>query len=250
MNNQQDFLQTILELKELALTKGGRLSPDEIRGAFPDMDLTDDHMTFISSYLAGYHILVEDFQGGEAAWEPETQEEDPRDQRLADLYLEESAHSATLTGQEINDLLDSLAAGQEEARDILVEARLSLAADLAGDYRNRGLPYSDLIQESNLGLLLAVSDYRPGSEESFDSFLERRIRRQLEDALRDYNASSRPGVKMADQINRLNEISSAFARDHDREARVDELADRMGIPEEEVRTLMKASLDAVNLLEH
>ncbi len=250
MNNQQDFLQTILELKELALTKGGRLSSDEIRGAFPDMDLTDDHMTFISSYLAGYHIEVEDYQGGEESWEPETGEEDPRDLRLADVYLEESGRAETLTDQEISDLLARLSAGQEEARDRLVEARLSLAADLAGDYRNRGLPYSDLIQESNLGLLLAVSEYKPGSEESFDDYLKRRIRLQLEEALRDYNASSRSGVKMADQINRLNEISSAFAKDHDREARIDELADRMGIPEEEVRTLMKASLDAVNLLEH
>ena len=101
-----------------------------------------------------------------------------------------------------------------------------------------------------LGLLLAVSTYRTEEDGDFDSYLEREIRLRIEEALQDYNDSGRSSVKMAGQINRLNEISAAFARENGREARVDELAERMGIPEEEVRILMKASLDAVNLLEH
>ena len=251
MNDQQDFLQTIQELKELAAVKGGKISPEEIRGAFPDMELTEDHLGFISSYLAGYHIEVEEYEDREAeVWKPEAREDDARDARLTDLYLQESAEAEILSPEEINDLLGRLAAGQEDARDRLVEAHLSMAADLAGEYRNQGLPYSDLIQESNLGLLLAVSAYRPGENGSFDSYLEKEIRHQIEEAVRDYNASGRSSVKMAGQINRLNEISAAFAEEYEREASVDELAERMGIPEEEIRILMKASLDAVNLLEH
>ena len=49
MNDQQDFLQTIQELKELAAVKGGKISPEEIRGAFSDMELTEDHLGFILS---------------------------------------------------------------------------------------------------------------------------------------------------------------------------------------------------------
>ena len=250
MNDQQDFLQTIQELKELAAVKGGKISPEEIRGAFSDMELTEDHLGFISSYLAGYHIEVEEYENQEEDWEPEIREDDPRDSRLADIYLQESAGTAVLDPEEVHDLLTQMAKGQEEARNRLVEARLSMASDLAGEYRNRGLPFSDLIQESNLGLLLAVSTYHTEEDGDFDSYLEREIRLRIEEALQDYNDSGRSSVKMAGQINRLNEISAAFARENGREARVDELAERMGIPEEEVRILMKASLDAVNLLEH
>ena len=214
------------------------------------MELTEDHLGFISSYLAGYHIEVEDYENQEEAWEQEVREDDPRDCRLADLYLQESAGAAVLDPEEIRELLALMSDGQEEARNRLVEGRLFLASELAGEYRNRGLPYSDLIQESNLGLLLAVSAYRPEENGDFDSYLEKEIRLRIEEALQDYNDSGRSSAKMAGQINRLNEISGAFAREKGREARVDELAERMGIPEEEVRILMKASLDAVNLLEH
>ena len=82
MNDQQDFLQTIQELKELAAVKGGKISPEEIRGAFPDMELTEDHLGFISSYLAGYHIEVEEYEDREAeVWKPEAREDDARDAR-------------------------------------------------------------------------------------------------------------------------------------------------------------------------
>ena len=250
MKNQQDFLQTIMELKEMAAAQGGQISPGEIRGAFPEMELTEEHLRFISSYLAGYHIEVEEYEAQEENWEPETMEEDPGDSRLADLYLQESLKTAALSPEETEELLARLAEGREEARDRLVEANLPLAAELAAEYRDRGLFYSDLIQESNLGLLLAIDAYRPGMEETFEAYLSRSIRQQIEEALREYNASTRSSVEMAGQINQLNEISAAFAREHGREAKIEELASRMGIPEEEIRILMKASLDAVNLLEH
>ena len=68
------------------------------------------------------------------------------------------------------------------------------------------------------------------------------------ETLEEYNSSTRSAVKMANRVNEMNDIATAFAKEYEREAKPSEIAERMGITEEEVRELMKVSLDAIAVL--
>ena len=121
--------------------------------------------------------------------------------------------------------------------------------EIAKEYEGRGLLLSDLIQESNIGLMVAVNEFEPDIDRDFQVFCEKMIRKHLEETLEEYNASTRSAVKMANRVNEMNDIATAFAREYEREAKPSEIAERMGITEEEVRELMKVSLDAIAVLD-
>ena len=138
--------------------------------------------------------------------------------------------------------------GDDTARNLLIEANLSRAVEIAKEYEGRGLLLSDLIQESNIGLMVAVNEFEPDIDKDFHTFSEKMIRKHLEETLEEYNSSTRSAVKMANRVNEMNDIATAFAKEYEREAKPSEIAERMGITEEEVRELMKVSLDAIAVL--
>ena len=84
---------------------------------------------------------------------------------------------------------------------------------------------------------------------SFRKYKEKIIRQYVEDVMAEYNQSTRSAMKMATRVNELNDLTTAFAKEYEREAKPSELAERMGISEEEVRELMKVSLDAIAVIE-
>ena len=81
---------------------------------------------------------------------------------LYNLYRSELGRISRCTPEEEGELLKALLAGEEGASERLVEGRLEMAALLAEDYKGRGLPVDDLVQEANMGLLLAVREYQGG----------------------------------------------------------------------------------------
>ena len=97
--------------------------------------------------------------------------------------------------------------------------------------------------------MVAVNDFEPALDRDFASYKEKIMRRHIENALEEYNQSTRSAMKMASRVNELNDIATAFAKEYEREAKPNELAQRMGITEEEVKELMKVSLDAIAVLD-
>lgn len=160
------------------------------------------------------------------------------------MYLEELKAVAPCSAEEQEMLLKALAEGKREAEGRLTEGKLLQAVRLAERYRDRGLPMSDLVQEANMALLLAVKEYETGD---FDSFMEHRVCSALELALEDQNRELQIEEEMTARVNVLNDISAAMARELGREATVEELAERMKMSEEEIRDIMKLALDAVNV---
>ena len=110
----------------------------------------------------------------------------------------------------------------------------------------------DLQQEGYIGLCNAIDGYNP-DEGPFINYailwIRQAMRRHIENALEEYNQSTRSAMKMASRVNELNDIATAFAKEYEREAKPNELAQRMGITEEEVKELMKVSLDAIAVLD-
>lgn len=252
MGGQTEFLDAVRELERIAQTNNNHLKMEEIRAYFSDMDLKEEQLDYICRYLEGHRIFIEDRvrRGQDEISEDEvTTKEDPLDADMVNIYIEEIGKASQVREDQEEMLVRKLMNGDENARNLLIESNLAYATALAREYTGRGLLLSDLIQECNIGLMIAVNEYEPELHRSFRKFKEETIRRHVEEVMAEYNQSTRSAMKMANRVNELNDLATAFAREYEREAKPSELAERMGISEEEVRELMKVSLDAIAVLE-
>lgn len=252
MAGQTDFLEGIRELERIAQTNGNYLSMEEIENYFSDMRLAEKQLDYICHYFETHQIYIENRvpRNQEDVLEDSIEtKEDPLDAEMVEIYVKETSGAKHLSGEQEQYIVRKLINGDDHARSLLIEANLSYAMDLAKEYMNQGLLLSDLIQESNIGLMMAVNDYEPELHGNFSDFKEKIIREHLLSAIDEYNHSTRSALKMASRVNELNDLATAFAKEYEREAKPSELAKRMGITEEEVRELMKVSLDAIAVLE-
>lgn len=160
------------------------------------------------------------------------------------LYLQELSEVKPCTPEEETALLKDLLAGRKEAAGRLVEGKLKAAVQLAEEYRDRGLSMNDLVQEANVALLLAAQEYEGGD---FDHLFKARIREALEEAISAQDTEHKIEEEMAARVNVLKDISAAMAEELGREATVEELAERMKMTEEEIKDIMKLTLDAMSV---
>lgn len=244
-------MEMIRELERIGETNGNQLSMEEIEHYFAEMELDEKQFDFICKYFEGHQIAI--LNRVEKADDVEEEEietkVDPLDAEMVSIYRKETENLSKVSDDQTDLIARRIAEGDENARNLLIEANLSFAADLATEYKNKGLDLSDLIQESNIGLMMAVNEYEPAVHGSFHTFADQMIRAQILEALDEYNHSTRSAMKIANRVNELNDLATAFAKEYEREAKPQELAERMGISEEEVRELMKVSLDAIAILD-
>ena len=252
MTNQTDFLEAVRELLRIAQTNGNQLSMEEINNYFSDMRLEEQQMDFICRYLESNQVYISNRVArfrDDSLEEPVETKEDPLDNDMVGIYAKEAGKASSLSGEQEQLIAQRLIVGDDHARSLLIEANLSFAMEVAAEYKEKGILYSDPIQEANIGLMMAVNEYEPEIHGGFAGYKEKMIREHLEDAIEEYSHSTRSAQKMASRVNELNDIATAFAREYEREAKPSELAQRMGITEEEVRELMKVSLDAIAVLD-
>ena len=126
----------------------------------------------------------------------------------------------------------------------LTEGKLSDTLRIAKEYENRGLHINDIIQEANIGLLLAASSYVDGD---FDRLMEESVRAQIESALEEQSREKTVAEDMRARVNVLKDISAAMAQELEREPTAEELAERMKMTVEEIKDIMKLTLDAMSV---
>lgn len=160
------------------------------------------------------------------------------------MYKEELQGIPLLTPAEEKMLIPAVRQGDRLALQRLSEGKLSFALLLAEGYKDRGLPVNDLVQEANLALFTALPDYREGS---LDEFLAGRIRDALEEACRVQESEKNVAEEMRARVNVLKDISQAMSKELGREPSVAEMAERMRMTEEEIRDIMKLTLDAMSV---
>ena len=151
---------------------------------------------------------------------------------------------------EIKDINRRMSIGEAKARRAkkeMVEANLRLVISIAKKYTNRGLQFLDLIQEGNIGLMKAVDkfEYRRGYK--FSTYATWWIRQAITRSIADQARTIRIPVHMIETINKLNRVSRQMLQEMGREPQPDELAERMEMPEDKVRKVLKIAKEPISM---
>jgi RNA polymerase primary sigma factor len=163
------------------------------------------------------------------------------------LELESSSQLAISEIKEINRKMSIGEAKARRAKKEMVEANLRLVISIAKKYTNRGLQFLDLIQEGNIGLMKAVDkfEYRRGYK--FSTYATWWIRQAITRSIADQARTIRIPVHMIETINKLNRISRQMVQEMGREATPEELAERMDMPEDKVRKVLKIAKEPISM---
>ena len=168
----------------------------------------------------------------------------------AQKKLKALTHETKLTVTEIKDINRRMSLGEAKARRAkkdMVEANLRLVISIAKKYTNRGLQFLDLIQEGNIGLMKAVDkfEYRRGYK--FSTYATWWIRQAITRSIADQARTIRIPVHMIETINKLNRVSRHMLQEMGREPTPEELGDRMDMPEDKVRRVLKIAKEPISM---
>ncbi len=155
-----------------------------------------------------------------------------------------------LTLQDIKEINRRMSVGEARARRAkkeMVEANLRLVISIAKKYTNRGLQFLDLIQEGNIGLMKAVDkfEYRRGYK--FSTYATWWIRQAITRSIADQARTIRIPVHMIETINKLNRVSRQMLQEMGREPTPEELGERMDMPEDKVRKVLKIAKEPISM---
>lgn len=166
------------------------------------------------------------------------------------LKLHEVAVETGLTISNVKDINRRMSIGEAKAsraKKEMIEANLRLVISIAKKYTNRGLQFLDLIQEGNIGLMKAVDkfEYRRGFK--FSTYATWWIRQAITRSIADQARTIRIPVHMIETINKLNRVARQMLQEMGREPHPEELAERMAMPEDKVRKVLKIAKEPISM---
>lgn len=255
------FEEKLKELLVLAKKKKNVIEYQDIPGYFADIELDAEKFDKILETLEANNVdvlritdsdddgllieddeKIEDIEEIDLTFLDGINIEDP-----VRMYLKEIGKVPLLSAEEEIELAKRMEIGDEEAKKRLAEANLRLVVSIAKRYVGRGMLFLDLIQEGNLGLIKAVEkfDYRKGYK--FSTYATWWIRQAITRAIADQARTIRIPVHMVETINKLIRISRQLLQELGREPSPEEISERMDVPVERIREIIKISQEPVSL---
>ena len=241
----------------------GKLTTHEINDALEESSFDVDQLEKLYESLEGHGIEIVDDEPDEVAADAsnltEESVDDFEDSLSAEgvsiddpvkVYLKEIGRVPLLTpDEEVQLALDIKEGGKkgERAKQRLSEANLRLVVSIAKRYVGRGMQFLDLIQEGNLGLIKAVEKFDHTKGFKFSTYATWWIRQAITRAIADQARTIRIPVHMVETINKVKKVSSQLLHENGHEPSADEIAERLDMPVDKVREIMRVAQEPVSL---
>ena len=164
-----------------------------------------------------------------------------RESASLDKYLQEIGHEELLSVDEEVELAQKIKKGDRRALERLTRANLRFVVSVAKQYQNQGLSLPDLINEGNVGLIKAAEKFDETRGFKFISYAVWWIRQSILQAIAEQSRIVRLPLNQVGSVNKINRELNKFEQEHERRPSVNEIADRIDLPEEKVEEAMKAN---------
>lgn len=257
------FNEALTKLVATATENNNKVTMKEVKSYFDGLIDDDSQYQFIYDYLATNKIEVEGFTPShknffetESSVNVETPEqvliaenkESKEELEFIQMYLSDMERIDLVSEEEQNLLIEKLIAGDTSCTERLIESKLKTVAETAKAHRGKGVSFGDLIQEGNLELMIAISEYDSKSGD-FNEYIDRRIENAIVNTINNEIHSDRIGQHLADKLNQLDNTTKELNKKLGRVPEISELSEAMGISEDEVSLLLKTSLDTLSVNE-
>ena len=253
--NNKDVIENLVEQGK----KNGKLTTKEITDILEELDFDVEQINKLYEDLDSLNIeVVDDFISDEDLDSALNYTgEDDLDAALASdgisiddpvkIYLKDIGRFPLLTPEEEIELAIRTSKGDPVARERLNESNLRLVVSIAKRYVGRGMQLLDLVQEGNLGLIKAVEkfDYTKGYK--FSTYATWWIRQAITRAIADQARTIRIPVHMVETITKVKKVSSQLLHENGHEASIEEIAEKLEMPVDRVRDIIRISQDPVSL---
>ncbi|MGI6019311.1 MAG: RNA polymerase sigma factor RpoD [Marvinbryantia sp.] len=265
---QEQFTKILEGLLVSAKTKKNVLTYKEVNDAFGTMPLQEEKMDLVLEYLEKNNIDILHEENADDTTELLLDNDD--DLLLSDeeeveiiddtdvlegvstedpvrMYLKEIGNVPLLSTEEEVELAKRVEEGDESAKKQLIEANLRLVVSIAKKYVGRGMPFLDLIQEGNMGLMKAVDKFDYAKGFKFSTYATWWIRQAITRGIADTGRTIRVPVHMVETINKTLRMTRTLLQELGREPTSEEVAEKLGVPVSRVREVLKISRDPVSL---
>lgn len=244
MDNQSKFIEMIEDVTALARLNNRQVTADFLKDYFKDMNLSENQMQLVCKYLSEHNIKVAGYEQDKNEASKESDEKfsftnkDEAESEYLNMYLDEvkNVKDNTMT----IELFEKMKAGDDGAKEIIVNAYLPKVISIASSYQSHGLSQSDLIQEGNIGLLMAMAQLEElNSIEQIEEIIDSSIREAMLAAIDEFeitNNNNNHIIKKADMVKEKAEELSEAMND---KMTMEDMADYMDMDLSEIQDILR-----------
>ena len=170
-----------------------------------------------------------------------------RESASLDKYLQEIGHEELISVEEEVELAQRIRQGDRKALEKLTKANLRFVVSVAKQYQNQGLSLPDLINEGNLGLIKAAEKFDETRGFKFISYAVWWIRQSILQAIAEHKSILRLPLNQVGSVNKINRLLNKFEQEHERRPSIDEIAEKIDLPQDKIEDAMKVNFRHVSV---